>query len=168
MGIYKTMKQKGLFIVLFLFAQLLYAQDKQIRLPVFLTIHEMNDSTKILGKSFPDKGKLMLVFYDPGCGHCQELGASIDKNLKEFSKTPIFFITMYEKGLVNGYINMFAKGLKGKKNVTFWHDPGVEFIEKLNPKNYPATYIFDLESKKLIKDFQGENDAKKILPYLNK
>lgn len=162
----QIMTLKGLFIVGLLLVKGAFAQEKAVQLPELLTIHAKDDSEKLLKNVLPEKGKIMLIFYDPGCGHCQELGESIDKNPQLLTNTTVFFITMYESELVDGYINMFAPGLKSKKNISFWHDPGVEFIEKLDPKNYPATYIYNAKEKKLIQDFQGENNVKKMTEYL--
>ncbi len=137
------------------------------KLPAINAIHAYNNSSQLLNTSLPSKGKLMLIFYDPGCGHCQELGANIAKQVDRLSKTSIYFICMNDQEYVDSYINMYAKGLRGKKNISFWKDPGVEFIEKFQPKNYPATYIYDAGSKSLVQDFQGEPDVKKMLSFLN-
>lgn len=142
------------------------AQETPAQLPAISTIHNVYKPQQLLQKALPNKGKLVFIFYDPGCGHCQELGAGIAKNSERLGQAAVFFISMNDKEYVDGYINMFAKGLKEKKNISFWKDPGVEFIEKFMPQNYPATFIYDASSKKLLKAFHGEGDVNKILPFL--
>ena len=159
------MNVKRLFI-LFLCIPLFSVGQVQKKLPTLATIHSLDQPSKLLQQSLPTKGKIVFIFYDPGCGHCQELGASLTKEYASFATAQVYFITMNEKSLVTTYINKYTSGLKDKKNVSFWKDPGVEFIEKFMPRSYPATYVFDAASKNLIKDFQGENDAKKIIPFL--
>lgn len=159
------MTVKRLFLLFLCVPLFSFAQSVK-KLPAIGTIHSIDNSSKILQQSLPAKGKIVFVFYDPGCGHCQELGVSISTEYTSFGAAQIFFITMNEKTYVDTYISKYAKGLKDKKNVSFWQDPGVEFMEKFMPSSYPATYVFDAASKNLIKDFQGENDAKKIVPFL--
>src|SRR5690606_22957716 len=143
------------------------AQQAPQKLPAISTIHNIYKPDQLLQEALPAKGKIVLIFYDPGCGHCQELGAGIAKNIEKLGQTNVFFICMNDKEYVEGYVNMFAKGLKGNKRISFWKDPGVEFIEKFMPENYPATYVYDAPSKKLVKSFQGEGDVNKILPILS-
>ena len=159
------MTAKRLFL-LFLCIPFFSLGQNQKKLPVLATIHNLDNSKVLLQQALPTKGKIVFVFYDPGCGHCQELGVSITKEYAAFGAAQVYFITMNEKSLVTTYINKYTSGLKDKKNVSFWKDPGVEFIEKFMPRSYPSTYVFDAASKNLIKDFQGENDAKKIIPFL--
>lgn len=148
------------FIALFNFCA---AQQAPATMPSFSSIRNVYDSNLMLQNTLPSSGKIVFIFYDPGCGHCQELGAGISKNIDKLKEVSFFFISMNDKEYVDGYINMFAKGLKGKKNVSFWKDHGVEFIEKMMPENYPASYIYDARTKKIIKSFQGESDVTKIL-----
>lgn len=142
------------------------AQQSPAQLPAISSIYNLYKADQLLQDALPTKGKIVLIFYDPGCGHCQELGAGIAKNTEKLGQSAIFFITMNDKEHVDGYVNMFAKGLKAQQNISFWKDPGVEFIEKFMPENYPATYIYDAASKKLLKAFHGEGDADKLLPFL--
>lgn len=154
-------------LFLFLCLPLLSLGQAVKKLPHLSAIHAYDNSSKLLSSALPSKGKLMLIFYDPGCGHCQQLGASIAKHVNVLNKTSIYFISMNDKPYVDSYINMYAKELRNQKNISFWKDPGVEFIEKFQPKNYPATYIYDASSKNLVKDFQGLPEVKKMLPFLN-
>ncbi len=151
------------FMALFNFCT---AQQAPATMPSFSSIRNVYDDKLTLKEELPNSGKIVLIFYDPGCGHCQELGAGISKNIDQLRDVSFFFISMNDKEYVDGYINMFAKRLKGRKNVSFWKDHGVEFIEKMMPENYPASYIYDARTKKLIKSFQGESDVAKITPLL--
>ncbi|WP_148909085.1 redoxin [Sphingobacterium allocomposti] len=157
------MTKYRLVMLLFLLGQYAVAQKVPAQLPKLSGIHRIDDPKILLESSFPRDGKIMLVFYDPGCGHCQELGAGVARQADKLGNIAVFFITMNDKEYVEGYINMFAKGLRGRKNISFWKDPGVEFIEKFHPSDYPATYIYDASTRKLVKSFQGESNIGKIL-----
>lgn len=147
-------------------AQYTFAQVAPATLPSLQSIHDVYNPKRSLQSSLPTAGKIIFIFYDPGCGHCQELGDGVAKNINKFTNASLFFISMNDKEYVNGYVNMFAKGLKDKKNVSFWKDAGTTFIEKFNPENYPATYIYEARTKKLVKSFQGESKVGKILPFV--
>lgn len=151
-----------------LFATHCVAQAQPAQLPSLTTLRNLYNADATFQKMLPSKGKIVLVFYDPGCGHCQELGENISKNIAKFQQSAIFFITMNDKEYVDGYINMFANGLRNRKNVSFWKEEGVEFIEKFKPENYPATYIYDAATKKLIKSLQGESKVAEITPLLSR
>ncbi len=142
------------------------AQKEYQQLPKISGIYNIDNANSLLAKALPTTGKIVFVFYDPGCGHCQQLGSAFSNKIKEMSGLSLFFISMNDKEYVDGFINMFAKNLKGRTNVSFWKDPGVEFIEKFKPTNYPATYIYDAAKRTLIASFQGENDLFKMLPFL--
>ncbi|KGE15723.1 peroxiredoxin family protein [Sphingobacterium deserti] len=155
-----------LLLALVLFASYCVAQKQPAQLPSLTKLRNLYNPDATFQKMLPSKGKIVLVFYDPGCGHCQELGENISKNIAKFQQSSIFFITMNDKEYVDGYINMFAKGLKTRKNVSFWKEESVEFIEKFNPVNYPATYIYDAATKKLVKSFQGESKTAEIARFV--
>ncbi|TDS16252.1 thioredoxin-like protein [Sphingobacterium paludis] len=153
-------------VALILLAPYCFGQKQPTQLPTLTTLRNHYNPDATFQKMLPTKGKLVLVFYDPGCGHCQELGQDIAKNITKFQQAALFFISMNDKEYVDGYINMYAKGLKNRKNVSFWKEESVEFIEKFSPENYPATYIYDAATKKLVKSFQGESKVSTIIPFL--
>jgi len=109
---------------------------------------------------------IIFNFYDPGCGHCQKMGAGISKNIDKLNNTQIYFISMNDKEFIDGFINMHTPELKGKANVTFLRDPAVDFIPKFNPSNFPSLYVFDGKTKKLLKHLDGEEDVKKLLAVI--
>ena len=157
----------GSFLLLQLMCiSLSMAQSKAQRLPDLLTITNMDNADVILNNSLPKKGNVLLVFFDPGCGHCQQLGQGIAKNLPKFANMQIYFISMNDKAYVDGFVNMFAPALKGKKNISFWKDEKAEFITKIQPQSYPATYLYELPSRKLIHAFDGEGDVRKLLQHM--
>lgn len=156
-----------LSVLFFMVGFTLFGQVANEQLPALTSIHHWKDKAKPLGDALPKSGRILFVFYDPGCGSCQELGAGIAKSDSKIKNTQVFFISMHDNDLVDGYINMYAKNLKNMKNVSFWKDPGAEFIEKMKPINYPATYLFDAKTKKLIKSFQGESKIERMSPILN-
>ena len=138
--------------------------DKQ-QLPILKTIYNVDDSTRVFKESLPKTGKIMLVFYDPGCSHCQQFAQGIADDFEEFKEISVFFICMQSVTHIKGFVNMFGKTLIGKAHVSFWRDPGTEFFEYFLPENYPATYLYDARSLKLIKSFQGDYEIAKMRSF---
>lgn len=139
------------------------------RMPSFSKFSDMNTGAKFTSDSLNRKHTQVFILFDPGCGHCQELGQGIAKSLGTIrDDVDFYFISMQEKPLVDGYINMFAKGLRNDKRVRFLYDPEGEFILSFSPKNFPSTYIYEAESLQIIKQLDGENRVETLLPYLQK
>ncbi len=139
------------------------------KMPAFSKFSDMNTGAKFTSDSLNNKHTQVFILFDPGCGHCQELGQGISKSLDKIRQdVDFYFISMQEKPLVDGYINMFAKGLRNDKRVKFLYDPEGEFILSFNPKNFPSTYIYEAKSLQIIKQFDGENRVETLLPYLQK
>lgn len=152
----------SLFLVCtsFLF-QLLFAQAPKT-IPAF-TFDEVYQSGKFHADKLPKTGYIVLDFYDPGCGHCQKMGAGIAQNLQKLKHVSLYFISMNDKAYVDGFINMHAKALKNAANVKFLFDSGTQFIEKFKPSNYPSLYVYDAKTKTLLQHLDGEDDVKKLL-----
>jgi thiol-disulfide isomerase/thioredoxin len=139
----------------------LFAQAPKT-IPAF-TFDEVYQSGKFHADKLPKTGYIVLDFYDPGCGHCQKMGAGIAQNLQKLKHVSLYFISMNDKAYVDGFINMHAKALKNAANVKFLFDSGTQFIEKFKPSNYPSLYVYDAKTKTLLQHLDGEDDVKKLL-----
>lgn len=139
------------------------------KIPTFSKFISMETGEQFTSDSLDLNNIQVFVLIDPGCGHCQELGQGIAKSLDQIREdVDFYFISMQEKSLVDGYINMFAKELKTDSRVKFLYDPEAEFYLNFNPKNFPSTYIFEAETLQLIKQFDGDNNAEMIVSLLKK
>jgi len=132
----------------------------------FFTFDEVYQASKFNSDKLPKSGYIVLNFYDPGCGHCQKMGAGIAQNLAKLKNISFYFISMNDKAYVDGFINMHAKALKNVPNVKFLFDAGTQFIEKFKPGNYPSLYIYDAKTKMLVQHLDGEDDVQKLLKAL--
>jgi len=138
-------------------------------IPAFSKFSNMYSGEKFTSDSLNTENTQVFILFDAGCGHCQELGQGIAKSLGQIKEdVDFYFISMQEKPLVDGYINMFAKELKNDPRVKFLYDPEGEFILKFNPKNFPSTYIYEAKSLQIIKQFDGESHVISLLPFLKK
>lgn len=143
-----------------------FAQESS-EIPAFKTFTRYDNGNSFTVDSLSKQGVNVLVFYDPGCGHCQELGFDISQNFESWSKnTWFYFISMLEKADVDNYINRFAKNLRDQPNVLFLRDSIGEFITLFDPKTFPSTYIYSAESGKLIESYDGANTTDKMRKHL--
>lgn len=155
-------------ILIFTIVGVLNAQVPEV-MPSFSKFTDMNSGMKVTSDSINNEHTQVFVLFDPGCGHCQELGQGIAQSLDVIRPdVDFYFISMQEKALVDGYINMFAKGLKNDSRVRFLYDPEGEFILNFHPKNFPSTYIYEAKSLQILKQFDGENKVNSLLPFLKK
>jgi len=143
----------------------LYGQQAPSLIPSF-RFYQLKDAQSFSEDRLPSAGYIIFNYYDPGCGHCQKMAAGIAQNYERFSKANIYFISMNDKPYVDGFIEMYIPALRAKKNVHFLHDRDIELIPKFNPTQNPSLYIYDAKTRKLIKHFDGEENAQKLLPYI--
>lgn len=112
-------------------------------------------------------GKLVFIFYDPGCGYCQEKTEDIAKNIAGFDHATIYFISMVDKELIAEFRDKYASKIKDKPNVKFLYDVNYEFLDKFNPREYPTTLVYSASNKRLIKELSGNTGIKTILAVVN-
>lgn len=135
------------------------------KIPAF-TFFKLADGTPFTKSELPASGRVVLVFFDPGCGHCQEEAEAIGNNLDRFKDASFYFIAMQDKPLIQEFIAKYGKKLKGKSNVTFLHDGNYEFISKFNPSEYPSLYVYSANGQ-LVKYLHGPKEINTILAVVN-
>ncbi|SUJ23972.1 Uncharacterised protein [Sphingobacterium spiritivorum] len=159
------MKKLIVILLSIYFTSYAAAQKAPVTIPDF-TFYLLQNNQPFKQDKLPSSGYIIFNYYDPGCGHCQKMAAGIAKNIDKFSKSQIYFVTINDKPYVDGFIEMYIPALKNRKNVVFLHDKDIEFIPKFNPTQYPSVYLYDAKTKKLIRHFDGEEDARKLVTYL--
>lgn len=116
-------------------------------------------------KPFTDKdlpkGKMVfLIFFDPGCDHCQRAIKSIGDNFQAFKNIPMFMISMFEQNKINQFMDTYGSKIKGQKNVTILQDKLRQFIIKFNPVKYPSMFLYAADRTLLAYDDNPESLTK--------
>jgi peroxiredoxin len=108
------------------------------------------------------KGKIMLVFFQPDCDHCQHEAQQMQQNLESFSTCTLYFVS----SAAAQEIEKFSKDYKldGKTNIYFGMTPGENVINSYGPIQTPSVYIYN--DQKFIKEFNGQVEVGVILKYL--
>ncbi|QNL47682.1 redoxin domain-containing protein [Olivibacter sp. SDN3] len=132
----------------------------------FYTVEKDVPFTKNSVKS-NDNNNIAILFFDPGCSHCQQEVLGLGKNYDRIKNINLYLVAMQEKNLINAFMAMYGGELRGKKNVTLLHDKNYEFIGKFKPTQYPATFVYGPDKK--LKDYwDGEKKLQDIIQALNK
>ncbi len=140
-------------------------RTQPVEIPAF-TFFKLGDNSLFTQQDLSSKGKIVLIFFDPGCGHCQEEVEAIGDNVDKFKDASFYFITMQDKPLIQEFVDKYGKKLKGRSNVTFLHDGKYEFITKFNPSEYPSLYVYSA-NKRLLKYLHGPKNVNTIVAVVN-
>lgn len=107
-------------------------------------------------------GKVILVFFQPDCDHCQREAKAINEHLDSFKDYDIYFVTTESFAL----IDKFAKdyNLSGHTNVHFVQTTLNEILDTVGPISAPSMFIY--ADKALVKHLDGETPIEEILKHL--
>ena len=96
-----------------------------------------------------EKGKnTIFIFFDPGCGHCQQEAAALAKNYDKLKNVNLLFVSMNDPALMVSFFDTFGKELNDKPNVQMLYDRNQEFIQKIHvPNQFPANYVYGADGK---------------------
>ncbi len=134
-------------------------------LPDF-TVYDLNDKA-FTQADMATEGRLVIIFYDPGCGYCQKEAVAIGKQYERFKQASLYFVAMQDKPIIEEFIRQYGKDLLGKPNVHFLRDADYEFIDKFNPKEYPSTYVFSATNRRLIRYLSGDTPIGTLISVAN-
>lgn len=113
-------------------------------------------------QQIPQGKESLIVFFDGTCPHCQKVAGELSKNTKALSKLNIYMVSLDEFRTINYFMDHYAKGLVGQKNVTLLQDRDHVFIPLFKPSKYPAVYLYSSD-KKLKFYNAGETEVSKII-----
>lgn len=131
------------------------------------TFYTIDKDAPFTRNNFTSNGQnIAILFFDPGCSHCQQEVMALGKNYNSIKDVQIYMVAMQEKNLINAFMTMYGGDLRGKKNVTLLHDKNYEFIAKFKPTQYPATFVYGSDMK-LKTYWDGEKKIADILKALN-
>jgi thiol-disulfide isomerase/thioredoxin len=103
---------------------------------------------------------LIIVFYSPDCTFCEHEGADLSRNSKDFTDSKILFVTIECTDSASAYSKRF--GIDTITNFYSLVDTSYQALLTFGIKAIPTTLIYDRD-RRLVKVFEGEVNAKKIL-----
>ena len=156
----KTYTPTTVFLILFLLLFEASGQTPSATIPDF-TFYQLN-GTPFTKSQITGNTKVLFIFFDISCKHCQKEVEEIGKNYKEFSRMSLYMVSLDEPAHISAFMDKYGKRLKDKKNVTLLHDKDRVFIPKFSPTKYPALFIYSAKGK-LIQYFGGEIKIKELI-----
>lgn len=118
----------------------------------------------ITNKDVEYPANLFLMFFNPTCGHCEEMTIQLEKNIALFNKTKILMVA---SPVARPYLEMFEREQHTDQYKTIMvGTDSLDLIGKLFLyKSLPQINIYDKE-RKLIKVFSGDTPIDSLKPYI--
>lgn len=107
-------------------------------------------------------GKVVLIFFNPDCDHCQREAEQIKNRKQLFANQTLYFISTESPESMIAFAKKYE--LTDKNFVFAQADAAAVFESVGNLPSVPAIFIYD--SKKLIKRFDGETSLDVIQQFL--
>lgn len=140
---------------------------------------DVNDPTKVVNNELPFmhvklldqseinmrqlSGKIVLIFFQPDCDHCQREASEVAKNLAAFKGASLYFITSDVAEKAARFATDY--NLSGLQNVHFGLTSTESVLKNFGPIATPSIYIYSVDGK-LTKAFNGEVDISVVMKYL--
>ena len=115
---------------------------------------------KMNGESFSKKDltkskRIVIVFFDATCEHCQHELKLMSDRFDEFKKAEFYLVSMDTMRGIQWFMNKYAPRMNGRPNVTLLTDANRQFITRFTPVQYPALFVYATNGH-LIK-YYGQN-----------
>ena len=143
-----------------------YAQSGPAQSIPDFTFYKM-DGQPFSRKNLTIKKKIVIVFFDVTCDHCQKELKAISEKIEEFRKAELYLISMDNVPGIKLFMKKYASKMNGKANVTLLTDLNQQFIIRFLPVQYPATFVYGANWR-LIKYFGQNSKVADIISAVNK
>jgi thiol-disulfide isomerase/thioredoxin len=125
-----------------------------------------SDSTSFFLKDLDSNKKLVLMLYNPTCGHCIDMSKLFFENLDKFDSTQFVFVC---GDMLWEYMEEYYKktGFKKQKDVLLGMDVDFGSMQLFAYKNLPQIMVYGFD-KKLIDVFYQDQPLDKIINALDR
>src|SRR5699024_282335 len=105
----------------------------------------------------------VFIFFDPGCGFCQEEAAALSDNYDKLQDIDMYFVSLNNPALMAEYLETYGPELEDKENVKMLYDKNQEFIHKIHvTERFPANYVYGKDGQ-LKTYWKGEKSIHEII-----
>jgi thioredoxin-related protein len=140
---------------------------KQPLLPVF-TIQQ-TDKTTLSTKELPAYDHYAIIYFIPGCDHCQALAKDIIRHKDSLKNILFFWITPNALTELKQFSEVY--GLSQLTNMRFGREPGFTIMSFFEVRQTPFVAVYD-RNRRLVKDFPVKGnmvaDARKLIAATTK
>lgn len=130
------------------------------------TFYRIKGNQAVSRTSLALKGNIVFVFFDPGCSHCRTDISAMGDNFDKFKNANFYLVSQQDPVLVNEFMNTYGKKMQNKPNVQVLLDRNYEFLQKFNPSQYPAMYVYG-QDRKLKSFHDGARPIAQIIKEVN-
>ena len=142
-------KQCFLLLQLLLFISFTAAAQTPAQAIPNFTFYRL-DKTMFATKDLVKDKKILFVFFDTGCEHCQRAVSLLGDHYGELKNTAAYLVTLDDQEKIKQFMFTYGVKLKDKKNITLLQDTKYQFIPKFGPKKYPAIFLYSPAKKLLL------------------
>jgi peroxiredoxin len=135
------------------------------RIPEF-TFYKL-DGQPFSRKHLAKSKKMVIVFFDVTCDHCQKELKAMSARIDEFKKAELYLVSMDTVPGIHKFMKTFASKMNGRANVTLLTDLHKQFITRFRPVQFPATYVYGTDGQ-LIKYFGQNSKMSDIVEAVNR
>ena len=137
------------------------AYRKDSLLPAFSILQ--TDSTWFVYAQVPDKMPVVVIYFNPDCGHCHLTAKQFNTARKKFAD--VYFVWVSYMDL--GEIKTFARdyGLSGARNTCIGRDPNY-FLPAFFKVTYTPYIAVYNSNRKLLQTFDGGTDPDTVYRLL--
>ncbi|MBC7744590.1 MAG: redoxin domain-containing protein [Flavobacterium sp.] len=154
-----------IFIAGCLISATIYAQSGPAQNIPDFTFYKVNGQP-FSRKDLTTNKKIVFVFFDVTCDHCQKEINAMSGKFDVFKKAEFYLVSMDNFAGIQLFMKKYASKMNGKPNVTLLTDAKQQFIDRFLPVQYPATYIYSPKGK-LIKYFGQNSKVADIVTTVN-
>ena len=119
------------------------------------------DGSRVVAKDL--KGRIVLVLFQPDCGHCQREAVEIRENLEAFDGYILYFISDAALPQLSKFAEEYE--LAGVSNIYFAQTTVNDIIQTLGPVEAPSVFVYSEEGR-LVNSFIGETPIEQITSSL--
>lgn len=119
-----------------------YLQEPRV-IPPFTM--QLADSTRFGKQDLPKKRSIVITYFDPECGHCQQEAAALSKNIHLFPKTFFVLATFKNLDLVKEFSE--AYGLAGLPNLRIGRESQYFLPVYYRVEKTPFTAVYDRKGR---------------------
>lgn len=125
-----------------------------------LNIYTVPDSSTFY---FSSSSRVLLIFFNTECEHCQYEMKELKKNLASFKNTEVVLMSSENIFQIKKFSEEY--GLAGQPNVHFTKINADQIYRTLGSLSVPYIFIYG-KDRNLLKEFKGETRMEAIIKYL--
>ncbi len=144
----------------------IYAQSGPAQVIPDFTFNRFNGQP-FSRKDLVKNKKIIIVFFDVTCDHCQNELKAISEKFDNFKTAEFYLVSMDNVASIQSFMKKFAPKMNGRVNVTLLRDLNRQFIVRFRPIQFPATYVYG-PNLKLIKYFGQNSKVADIINAVNR